>query len=118
MGNMQPAASRTGDASRLRLLLVLLLLIHGGGCAMRSGEQNKSIESMDARRVRNGRCSNAFAGSRRYKLDVCLPDGNLVVSAGVCFWGFAEAMLVVNFGWWNIWGPSRLMKDGENQEGV
>jgi hypothetical protein len=65
MGNVQPAASRAGDASRLRLLLVLLLLIHGGGCAMRSGEQNKSIESTDARRVRNGLCSNAFADSRR-----------------------------------------------------
>jgi hypothetical protein len=31
MGDVQPAAGRTGDASGLRLLLlVLLLLIHGG----------------------------------------------------------------------------------------
>jgi len=30
MGDMQSAASRAGDASRLRLRLVLLLLIHGG----------------------------------------------------------------------------------------
>lgn len=44
--------------------------------------------------------------------------GIWVVSVAVCFWGFAEAMLVVNFGCWNTWSPSGLMKDGENQEGV
>lgn len=58
MGNVQPAAGRTGDASRLRLLLMLLLLllIHGGGVRERQeSEQSRSIgRSIDARRVRNG----------------------------------------------------------------
>ncbi len=57
MSNVQPAASWTGDASGLRLLL-LLLLVHCGGsqAATRASEGSRGM----ARQVRCETCSEAF----------------------------------------------------------
>jgi hypothetical protein len=105
MGNVQAAASRTGDASGLRLLLVLLLLlIHGGDCssqaAGRRAGQVGQVRSMGARRVRNGLLFGCVCRQQWTRVG-CLVDrtGDLVACFCCClFWSFAEALLADNSG--------------------
>jgi hypothetical protein len=83
MGDVQPAASRTRDASGLRLLLVLLLLIHGGGwCSQAAGMAGRA-DRLD--RWMHVECETEF-GRMRLRGQQWMGIGCLVYRTGIsCF---------------------------------
>jgi len=93
MGDVQPAAGRTRDASGLRLLLVLLLLIHGGDMSSQAtGAASRADRSDQWMHVKckNGFWSDVYAGSRRQELRRVCRMATWLELLNPYFWGVPD----------------------------